>query len=117
LEKLIEAGTFRADLFYRLSVIPLNVPPLRDRTEDIGALVEHFIAKWSPTAPGRRKRVGPGVLGSLTQYGWPGNVRELENLVQRALVLAQDDELTIEDFAFQCAVPITSVRQEARDAE
>jgi DNA-binding NtrC family response regulator len=117
LEKLIADGLFRQDLYYRLNVIPLLVPPLRERGQDLAALVEHFLEKWSRAAQRRRVRLEPGVIDSLRQYGWPGNVRELENLVQRALVLAQGDLLTVEDFAFQVAPPQTSVRADARDAE
>jgi DNA-binding NtrC family response regulator len=128
LERMIKDGSFRADLFYRLSVVPLTVPPLRARPEDLGPLVRHFMAKWAPTAIGRRApELEPDVIAALGAYGWPGNVRELENLVQRALVLSHGSVLTVDDFAFQCAVPAPvpaaaaapagSVRDEARDAE
>jgi transcriptional regulator with PAS, ATPase and Fis domain len=100
-----------------LSVIPLVVPPLRERLEDLEALVEHFIHRWA-RGQKRRPRLAPDVLEALGRYGWPGNVRELENMVQRALALSQDGELTLDDFAFQIATTTTTtVRQEARDAE
>jgi DNA-binding NtrC family response regulator len=118
LEQMVREGRFRADLYYRLSVVPLTVPPLRARPQDIAPLVRHFIAKWAPTTGRRAPELDAGVLDALVGYGWPGNVRELENLVQRALVLSLGDVLTLEDFALQSPAPApSSVRAEARDAE
>ncbi len=99
LAQRVREERFREDLYYRLNVLPLRVPPLRERVGDLGALLAHFIARHSP--PGVRPRVAPDVVPTLAQYRWPGNVRELENLVQRALVLAQGHELTVEDFCLQ----------------
>jgi DNA-binding NtrC family response regulator len=115
LEERVQAGSFRADLYFRLNVIPLTVPPLRERPQDIAPLVQHFVAKWAGRRP--PPPVPPDVIEALLTYGWPGNVRELENLVQRALVLSHGGPLTVEDFSFQCQLPAPSVRQEARDAE
>src|SRR5262249_8078462 len=99
LPQQVRDGKFREDLYYRLNVIPVMVPPLRERREDIRPLVEHFIQKHGG---GRRSwRVGAEVIDALAAYDWPGNVRELENVVQRALVLATQDELTLEDFSLQ----------------
>ena len=84
----IAQGTFREDLFYRLNVIQLVLPPLRDRREDIPALAEHFIARASAKL-GRPLRLSPGALECLLRYPWPGNVRELENAVERAAILAR----------------------------
>ncbi len=119
LEEMVREETFRADLYFRLNVIPLVVPPLRARPQDLEPLVEYFIARWARTTGSRRRpTLAPDVLETLARYGWPGNVRELENLVQRALALSQDGVLTLEDFAFQLAAPSgPSVRDEARDAE
>jgi two-component system nitrogen regulation response regulator NtrX len=87
LEKEIERGNFREDLFYRLNVIPFTVPPLRDRAEDIPALADHFLNEFS-TAYGRKpKELAEDTLEALMNYGWPGNVRELRNLMERLVIL------------------------------
>jgi Nif-specific regulatory protein len=88
LEEMIEEGTFREDLYYRLNVFPINLPPLRERLEDLPALVAHFVAKFSRSS----HLAGPGytaaALDKLRAYSWPGNVRELENIIERAMILA-----------------------------
>jgi two-component system nitrogen regulation response regulator NtrX len=87
LEKEIERGNFREDLFYRLNVIPFTVPPLRDRAEDIPALANHFLHEFS-TAYGRKgKELTEDAIAALMNYGWPGNVRELRNLMERLVIL------------------------------
>lgn len=91
LEKLVEEGKFREDLFYRLQVITIHMPPLRERTEDIPALVEHFVAKYAPDNGKRIEFADAETLELLTHYRWPGNVRELENTIERAIVLAEPD--------------------------
>lgn len=91
LEKLVDEGKFREDLFYRLQVITVNMPPLRERTEDIPALVEHFIDKYGPDNGKQVQYASPETLEMLMRYRWPGNVRELENCIERALVLAESD--------------------------
>lgn len=88
LEKLVEEGKFREDLFYRLQVITINMPPLRDRTEDIPALVEHFVGVYAPDNGKQIEFASPEALELMTRYRWPGNVRELENMLERAIVLA-----------------------------
>jgi len=85
---LVAEGKFRADLFFRLNVIPLSLPPLRERSEDIPDLINHFIGKYVPTSHSKVVRFSPELLERLRAYEWPGNVRELENFVRRALVLA-----------------------------
>jgi Nif-specific regulatory protein len=96
LEMLIEAGRFREDLFYRLNVIPLFLPPLRDRREDIIPLTEHFLERFNKEH-GKSVSFSPGVLDLLMEYRWPGNVRELENLVERAVVLAKSSLVHVTD--------------------
>jgi two-component system response regulator HydG len=102
LEPLIEARTFRADLYYRLHVVTLHLPPLRERREDIPLLVDHFLHKFC-TAMGRPEvpRIAPEAMDLLVRNPWPGNVRELENAVERALVIARGPELKPADFSFQ----------------
>ncbi len=98
LEKLIEEGRFRPDLFYRLNVFHIELPPLRDRKEDIPLLVNHFVHKFSQQMNKRITRVAPSAMYLLQQYNWPGNVRELENAVERGMVVAQEPELQDRDF-------------------
>jgi two-component system, NtrC family, response regulator AtoC len=87
LEAAIRQGTFREDLFYRLNVVTIRVPPLRERKEEIGPLVEHFVAKYRARYHGGIERVPSDVMERFHSYDWPGNVRELENLVRRLVVL------------------------------
>jgi len=91
LEKAIEAGEFREDLFYRINVFPLFVPPLRERRNDIPLLVDHFIGKFNNRNGATVKRITTSALNMLMVYSWPGNIRELENCVERACILTADD--------------------------
>ncbi|RME19672.1 MAG: sigma-54-dependent Fis family transcriptional regulator [Deltaproteobacteria bacterium] len=93
---MVEEGTFREDLYYRLNVVELNVPPLRQRTEDIGLLIEHFVARFNERH-GLDVTIDDKVLEVLRRYRWPGNVRELENLVERACILRQKGRLSPKD--------------------
>ena len=94
LAESIRAGTFREDLFYRINVIPIALPPLRQRREDIALLVEHFIAKYSKSMGVPQKRISSDAMRSIEKYSWPGNVRELENVVERMIALEASDVLT-----------------------
>ncbi len=89
----IKEGIFRNDLYYRLQVIPINLPPLRDRTEDIQLLANHFIAMFNKEFKKSIKKAGKDVLKVLQDYSWPGNVRELKNVIERAILLDAEDEL------------------------
>ena len=89
LEKMIEDGEFREDLYYRLNVFPINLPPLRDRLEDLPILTNHFIAKFARQMGVAAGGVAPDGLQKLREYNWPGNVRELENIIERATILAR----------------------------
>lgn len=91
LQAEVSAGTFREDLFYRLSVFPIHIPPLRERRDDIPALVGHFLERHCDLTNGQPARLTPQAIDALIRYEWPGNVRELENEIERALVLATDD--------------------------
>ncbi|GLQ56874.1 sigma-54-dependent Fis family transcriptional regulator [Devosia nitrariae] len=95
---LTKAGEFREDLYYRLNVFPIYVPPLRERREDIAALVDHFIARFAAEAGKRITGIAPGALDLLMRYDWPGNVRQLENTVYRAVVLTDGTTLETADF-------------------
>ena len=100
LARLVREGRFREDLYYRLNVVPITVPPLRERHEDLAPLVHHFVMKHFGSAS---VSIADGVVEQLGRYGWPGNARELENMVQRALVLSSGSELTLDDFRFNLA--------------
>jgi transcriptional regulator with GAF, ATPase, and Fis domain len=101
LEQMVRDGKFREDLFYRLNVISIRVPPLRERTDDIPLLVQHFVEKHGQ---GRRARVSAGALGCLRRFGWPGNVRQLENEVRRAIVLS-DELIDVEHLSAEVQRP------------
>jgi two-component system response regulator PilR (NtrC family) len=95
----IETGRFREDLFYRLNVIPLHIPPLRERKEDIPMLVEHFIAKFSK-AP---RRISADAMKVLIHYPWKGNIRELENLIERVFLMTDNEEITVSDIPLEAS--------------
>jgi two-component system, NtrC family, response regulator HydG len=101
LEQLIEEGKFRPDLYYRLNVFHIELPPLRDRHDDIPLLVNHFVRKFSLQMNKKINRVSSGAMDLLQQQPWPGNIRELENAVERAMVVAQEPEIREQDFAFK----------------
>jgi two-component system response regulator PilR (NtrC family) len=90
----IQKGTFREDLFYRINVIPIELPPLRHRKEDIPLLVEHFIAKFGGEVGAAQKRISSDAMRAIEKYHWPGNVRELENVIERMIALEASDILT-----------------------
>ncbi|HET9742867.1 MAG TPA: sigma 54-interacting transcriptional regulator [Terriglobales bacterium] len=97
LQEAVQGGAFRKDLFYRLNVVSVTVPPLRERREDIPPLVEHFIVKTAKKCNTRKKQLSPEARVALTSYDWPGNVRELENAIERALVLGAAESILVED--------------------
>ena len=94
LKQMVSDGRFQEDLYYRLNVIPIEIPPLRDRREDIPMLIDHFVEKHRQRSGKRIDRVETGVVDTLSSYDWPGNVRELENTIERAVVLATGSTLT-----------------------
>ncbi|HSA60274.1 MAG TPA: sigma-54 dependent transcriptional regulator [bacterium] len=98
LEDAIAQGHFREDLFYRLNVLPVTVPPLRDRKEDIPLLLEHFIRQFGDKAEKRFEKLSPEIVETLSAYSWPGNVRELQNVVERAVVFGKEPRLAVTDF-------------------
>jgi two-component system, NtrC family, nitrogen regulation response regulator NtrX len=120
----IRAGRFREDLYFRLNVIPIFVPALRDRQQDIPMLAEHFMALLAAEDGKRLKRLAPEAAARLQQYSWPGNVRELRNVIERLLIFVQGDTITAQDLGFlgRDGVPEAPVQQgplvplsEARD--
>jgi len=116
LEQLVEEGKFRPDLYYRLNVFQIELPPLRERKEDIPLLVDHFCRKFSLSMNKRIVRVSPKAMERLQGYDWPGNVRELENAVERAMVVAQEPEVGEQDFTLKLALPSNGART-LEDAE
>jgi transcriptional regulator with PAS, ATPase and Fis domain len=95
LETLIAEGRFREDLFYRLNVVPIALPPLRDRREDIPLLVQHFIEKYDRRLGKKVERVDEAAMEVLVGYGWPGNIRELENVMERSVLFADGPLVTV----------------------
>jgi two-component system nitrogen regulation response regulator GlnG len=100
LDALVAAGSFREDLLYRLRVVPIHIPPLRERRDDVRVLAEHFVGRYAAELVGAPRYLSEGCLARLEQHAWPGNVRELENAIKRALVLSAGEVLTPEDFDF-----------------
>ena len=120
LDELIAAGTFREDLYYRLSVVPIRLPALRERPQDIGALVAYFLAEFCARNNFRPREIDPDAIAVLERYAWPGNIRELRNVVERMTILTRGDRLTVDSIpvevrAPQTARPATGL-QETRDA-
>jgi PAS domain S-box-containing protein len=96
LEAAIAAGTFRSDLFYRLNVFPIRLPPLRERKEDIQPLVSYFVDRFAKRAGRKISGIRKSALDSLQSYSWPGNIRELQNVIERSLIVCETDEFTID---------------------
>jgi DNA-binding NtrC family response regulator len=103
LREALERGTFREDLYYRLNVVPVDIPPLRDRKEDIPFLAQHFLDKLMRDTGSRVERLSEEAVRRLESYHWPGNVRELENVIERSVVLCSDTVLTAEDVRLDIA--------------
>jgi len=97
IEAEVEAGRFRQDLFYRLNVIRLGVPPLRERDGDVPLLAQHFMVLYSKKNGKELKGMSPEAVEALSAWSWPGNVRELENAIERAVVLCRDDLVGVDD--------------------
>jgi len=97
LQAAIEAGTFRSDLFYRLSVFPIAVPALRERTDDIPLLVDYFIDRYARKAGKTIRRIEKRALDHLRSYPWPGNVRELQNVIERSVIVCDTSEFTVDE--------------------
>ncbi len=100
LADLVRKGKFREDLFYRLSVVPIHLPPLQERKDDIPLLVDHFLQKYNKRARKKISAISTPVKKALMGYDWPGNIRELENTIERAVVLSKGDEIELEDLIY-----------------
>lgn len=100
LAEAVKEGKFREDLFYRLSVVPIHLPPLRDRKEDIPLLIDHFLLKYNKRSKKNIEGIDPKAVKPLMEYNWPGNIRELENTIERAVVLVRDDRIGLEDLIY-----------------
>jgi len=99
LEKEIQEGRFRQDLYYRLNVVPVTVPSLRQRKEDIPGLADHFLEFFAPLNNGKKKTITEGAIKKLIQHNWPGNVRELKNIVERLVIMTPGDNITADDIS------------------
>jgi len=104
LDQAMREGSFRSDLFYRLNVVSLQLPPLRERPEDLPLLIKHFIKSKSAQTGIGEKRVSPEAVDALLRYSWPGNVREIENVIERVLVLSDHDPIELDDLPEQIRV-------------
>jgi DNA-binding NtrC family response regulator len=101
LRAALEQGTFREDLYYRLNVVPINIPPLRERKQDIPFLATHFVKKLGPDSGGRVESITDAAMAKLLAYHWPGNVRELENVIERSLVMCAGTQLDAADIKLE----------------
>jgi DNA-binding NtrC family response regulator len=108
LRQAVRERTFREDLYYRLNVVEIHVPPLRERREDIPRLVRHFVRRIARESHRDVRDVSPGALDALSRYGWPGNVRELENVIHRAVVLARGPVIQLQDVPLDITMPETA---------
>ena len=108
LEQAMQAGSFRQDLFYRLNVIRIQLPPLRERREDIPALVNHFLRRFSKRFRREIRGISPDALNALMTYDFPGNVRELENLIERAFAMGAREQITLADLPSLAARPLVA---------
>src|SRR5262249_43313031 len=126
LEQAVAARQFREDLFYRLNVVRIHIPALRERKEDIRLLVNYFLKKFAKDQQQAPKSVGPGVVKALEKYHWPGNVRELENVIRRALVVAKGEAILASDLppeilgdgaAGSGAIPASGISSESGSPE
>jgi transcriptional regulator with GAF, ATPase, and Fis domain len=104
LEAAIAAGTFRIDLYYRLNVFPIAVPPLRERKEDIPMLVEYFVDRYASKAGKKIRRIHTELMDRLTTYPWPGNIRELQNVIERSVILCEGEDFSVDESWLSSAV-------------
>ncbi len=116
LKKMVENGSFREDLYYRLNVVNITIPPLRERTQDISMLVDHFIHKYCTSMSRNLISIDPAALKRLEEYDFPGNVRELENMIERSIVIGNGKEIRLKDLPFRNEI-ISSSNESLSDIE
>jgi two-component system nitrogen regulation response regulator NtrX len=120
LDDLVAAGAFREDLYYRLSVVPIRLPALRERRQDVGELVAYFLSEFYARNNFRPREIDPDVVSVLERYGWPGNVRELRNVVERMAILTRGERITVESIPLEVRLPqaprLPAGLQEIRDS-
>ena len=104
----VQNGGFREDLYYRLNVIPIHIPPLRERKDDVSLLLEHFLKKYAAKLKKQKPDISPDTMKKIMGYEWPGNVRELENLVERLVTLSDNDMVQIHDVTFKYAGDVSA---------
>ena len=97
LKEMVEQGTFRQDLFFRVTVMTIPIPPLRERTEDIPILARHFLATYAKEYGKPVREIRPNAMAALVDYGWPGNIRELENVIQIAVIRTDGNSISLGD--------------------
>ena len=117
LKKLLASGSFREDLFYRLNVVPIRLPALRERADDIPALAEHFLAKFNERLKKHVVGVEPDALEALSSYTWPGNIRELENVIERAVLFCDGQKLRAQDLSPEVRGPLAAPLLALSDAD
>jgi formate hydrogenlyase transcriptional activator len=105
LQAAIESAAFRSDLFYRLNVFPIEIPPLRQRREDIPVLVEYFIDRYASKAGKRIREISKNTLDLLQSYAWPGNIRELQNVVERSVIVCDTESFSVDE-SWLCRQPV-----------
>jgi len=116
LEQMVKAGTFREDLLFRLNVVKLTLPPLRSRKEDIPLLVHHFLEKYTKAMNKRVLGITNGAMRALLNHTWRGNVRELENVIERAVIFAEDRQISVEDLPFAVEGITDDVSEDLKEA-
>ena len=114
LENAVAEGRFREDLYHRLNVIPITLPPLRERTEDIPALAQHFMRRYARESKKKFLEITAEAMAKLSAYAWPGNVRELANTIERAVVLGRGPEISVKDLPSRFIGTDSRVTPEAR---
>src|SRR4029078_13470158 len=115
-EKMVKDGTFREDLLFRLNVVQIQIPPLRQRKEDIPLLLHHFLDKYTRAMNKRVLGLSNGAMRALLNHEWRGNVRELENVIERAVIFAEGREIGVEDMPFAVAGVTDDVGEDLKEA-